>query len=94
MTSIASECCRSAGIIIFHRFDSRRGSRSYDDFSIVLLDSSLYACYQVKNHCTAHPPRMNSVIFHYTLDDIGRTVFSYTILVHHGLCPFVGTPFL
>ncbi len=94
MTSIASECCRSAGIIIFHRFDSRRGSRSYDDFSIVLLDSSVHACYQVKNHFTAHPPRMNSVIFHYTLDDIWRAVFSHTILVYHGLRPFVGTPFL
>lgn len=95
MTSIASECCRSAGIIIFHRFGSRRGPRSYDDFGIVLLDSSLYACYQVKDyHCSTYPPPMSNSIFRYALDDIRRTVFSYTILVYHGLCPFVGTPFL
>ena len=94
MTSIASECHRSAGIIIFHRFDSCSGSRSYVDFSIVLLDSPMSPCYQVKNHCTAHSSHMNSVIFHYTLDDIWRAVFSHTILVYHGLRPFVGTPFL
>ena len=94
MTSIASQRYRSPRIIIFYRFGFSGCSRRHNTLCTIVFDSPVSPCDQVKSYRTAYAIHRSNSIFCHTVVSIGRTVFSYTILVHHGLCPFVGTPFL